>query len=102
MTCSYCEKSEQEVAQLLKAPGVALCNECIERGMTAIVSEKPVPLHSGGDLASTVCAMCSRRVDQVTRILLIHGRPLCSSCLFSSFDIVLSHRDSEGKIIRVD
>lgn len=102
MTCTYCDKSEQEVSQLLKAPRAALCNECIERGMVAIVSKKAEQPKSKEQAAGVVCAMCTRHAGEVTRILVIHGQNLCSSCLFSSFDILLSHKNAEGKIIKVD
>jgi hypothetical protein len=40
-SCSFCEKSSNEVAKLVAGPGVFICNECIELCATIIADSAP-------------------------------------------------------------
>jgi ClpX C4-type zinc finger protein len=39
LVCSFCDKSQTEVEQLIAGPGVFICNECVEV-CTKIIAER--------------------------------------------------------------
>ena len=39
LTCSFCNKSQSEIAKLIAGPGVYICNECVELCNQIIIQE---------------------------------------------------------------
>jgi len=44
LRCSFCGKTQDQVARMIAGPGVCICNECVELCMDIIEGEEPVPV----------------------------------------------------------
>lgn len=99
VTCFYCEKSSDVVDVMLQAPGISFCNECIALAAATIVSPNVSPRESTPQLKNAISKCCGRTAAEMTPMVILHGKNLCSSCAFSAFDTVLSRRDYTAKIL---
>lgn len=48
MSCSFCNKEQQQVAKLIAGPGVFICNECVDL-CDRILDEQPAPEFGAAD-----------------------------------------------------
>ena len=44
LRCSFCGKTQDQVARMIAGPGVCICNECVELCMDIIEGEEPQPV----------------------------------------------------------
>ena len=45
--CSFCGKSQDEVARLIAGPSVFICNECVDLCVTTLAENPPAPTRLG-------------------------------------------------------
>jgi ATP-dependent Clp protease ATP-binding subunit ClpX len=43
LTCSFCGKHQRQVKRLIAGPGVYICNECVDRCVEIIATDRPTP-----------------------------------------------------------
>ena len=74
--CSFCGKSQDEVARLIAGPSVFICDECV--GLCNDIIE--TPYESDGKTLAT-CKLCGITAES-DRMLDIQGRGfLCQECM---------------------
>ena len=55
--CSFCSKPQDQVAKLIFASGVSICDECVELCMEIITEEQGQPKSSADEIANAWSAM---------------------------------------------
>ena len=104
--CSFCNKSQRDVAKLIAGPSVYICVDCVDI-CNQIVAEDKV-LESGektdseavpavrGDVEAPVrCSMCQMVWPRDQSVAFPDRGWLCAACL----DVVRSHLDSSKEVI---
>jgi hypothetical protein len=81
-SCSFCGKSEGEVARLIAGPSVFICNECVDL-CAAILAESPPeppgPLHVLVQLPDGTVHGCQRESDWMPLSLGPQGYEWCAA-----------------------
>lgn len=86
LRCSFCGRSDQEVAKLVAGPKVLICNECVGLARRATDEGTAVesaltrlePLPTRGDVP---CSFCAKPAAEVSSMVTGQGRCLCGDCL---------------------
>jgi hypothetical protein len=110
LRCSFCRKTQDEVAKLVAGPDVFICDECIDVCVGIVEGERrrerqllgspeaaspPAAAGSGPAPGTTACSLCGtpRSVDEMLRI---EGRGLlCGACADAVEDALAQGRPAE-------
>ncbi|MDH4076659.1 MAG: hypothetical protein OEY41_05595 [Acidimicrobiia bacterium] len=94
MTCSFCDRTQAEVAKLIAGPEVRICDGCV-----ADVGGRLTPVD-----AARRCSFCGQAGDQVDAMADRHGAApwVCRECLDLCREIIAEeldtpHRDGSGR-----
>ncbi|WNS78895.1 ClpX C4-type zinc finger protein [Domibacillus sp. DTU_2020_1001157_1_SI_ALB_TIR_016] len=83
-TCSFCEKSRNEVDALALGPGVSICIECLDFGKEVIESQ-PQQAVENTPTANTsyteTCSFCQKSISEVGVLAVGPGVSICAGCL---------------------
>src|SRR6266850_3664473 len=92
--CSYCGASQADVRKLVPGPSVLICNECVGRGVAALLgnarrSTEPLAYLQSEGPNPMYCAFCGKQPSEVKRLVGRNGVCICDECLVASVDILL-------------
>src|SRR5437879_2705645 len=102
--CSYCGASQSDVRKLVPGPSVLICNECVGRGVVALLgnaarSTGRPESQQGNAPNPTYCAFCGKQPSEVKRLVARNGVCICDACLVASVDILLDgEKPSNGAV----
>jgi hypothetical protein len=94
LECSFCGKTQREVAKLIAGPGVYICDECVTLADGVISSEadaatpvsEVVPV--APDLTTAACGFCSKQRHQVAGLAAAAQASICTECLELCHEII--------------
>ena len=75
LVCTFCRRTDQEVAKLIAGPGVFICERCVAAAMTA-----HAPFTPSRDGSRTRCAFCRKTASATRRVLAGLKANICSDC----------------------
>ncbi|MBL0122451.1 MAG: hypothetical protein IPP88_06855 [Betaproteobacteria bacterium] len=99
--CSYCGASQHEVRKIVAGPSVFICNDCVGKALSSLVTDQPA---TSEKLATTqsksselfYCSFCGKPGTEVKRLLSRNGVCICNECLVLSLDILTEGGASEN------
>lgn len=76
LECSFCHKTQKEVAKLVAGPTVYICNECAGSFLERMKS-------GGGDesAAKDRCSFCGKARSELTAMFSREDHRICNECL---------------------
>jgi hypothetical protein len=91
-TCSFCGRSQGEVAKLIAGPSVYICDACIELATRASATKSEcedsrtviVPV----DDRKATCSFCGKERRRVETMVTGRGTRICSECLALCSEII--------------
>lgn len=103
LSCSFCSKSQAEVATLITGPGVHICDECVDRCNDVLESEVDTVETPSPEVRMIVptglsCGLCRFPVEAGEFVMVADRGPLCAACLDAIRAVTEdSEIDSEAK-----
>ena len=104
LRCSFCNKSQRDVAKLISGPAVYICNECVEICDSILAEDKvlepgekagpeAVPESEGALEVPVRCGLCQMSWPRDRCVAFPDRGWLCKNC----FDTVRLHLDSSER-----
>ncbi len=86
LRCSFCSKSQAEVAKLIAGPDVHICEECVDRCNDVLAEEVDAPETPSAEVRMIVptglsCGLCRFPVEAGGFAMVPDRGPLCAACL---------------------
>jgi ATP-dependent protease Clp, ATPase subunit len=96
LRCSFCNKSQGDVAKLIAGPKVQICNECVHICVDVLADEKP----GGKQRAPTAerqdhpvwCGICHRHAPLASMITVPERGYVCRECAAAVADVLGEQR----------
>ena len=94
LCCSFCSASQDEVRKLVSGQGVYICDACIAKALSALVSNAPTVtdrLQASQTKNPEIhyCAFCGTQPTETKRMLERKGTCICKECLLLSLGILV-------------
>ena len=86
LTCSFCNKGQNEVVKLIAGPSVHICNECV-RTCDEILTKENIDggeaqlETAAGAAEERLCGICMEARETDELIFLPHAAYMCAGCL---------------------
>lgn len=87
MKCSFCGKSQDDVAAIFAGPGVNICDECFELCSEMLAD----PEFRGCPIKEIRCSFCGQTQDAVSKIVSGPGVYICAPCIGLCWEILEDH-----------
>lgn len=94
LECSFCGKTQQQVAKLIAGPGVYICDECVAMadGVISTGTDAATPVSEvvsvAPDLTTAACGFCSKQRHQVAGLAAAAQASICTECLELCHEII--------------
>jgi hypothetical protein len=98
LECSFCGKTQHQVAKLIAGPGAYICDECvgiadavIATGVDAVTPVSAV-VSVAADLTTATCGFCDKQRHQVAGLAAATQASVCTECLELCHEIITDER----------
>ena len=83
LTCSFCNKVQDQVNKLIAGPNHHICDNCIERISSLMLSDDISAYASFEQEAGVLsrCSFCGKRATEVWKLVTRSGSNICSECI---------------------
>ena len=106
LRCSFCNKSQRDVRQLIAGPNVQICDECVDIAMDLVAHAKAQsdgvsdrvdasPRPPSTRSALMVCALCHMITSLEESVAVPERGSICPGCV-GAFEAALAERDGQA------
>ena len=98
LECSFCGKSQRQVAKLIAGPGAYVCDECVgvADGVLATGADAATPVSAvvsvAADLTTANCSFCGKQRHQVAGLAAATQASICTECLELCHEIIIEEQ----------